>query len=93
MKHYYIKYPRNFANEYWLFSVDAGSRSEMQLRELGFERISRTEAENLCWQERYRRQHNKAMSGYAPAAIEPFEGSDYEYYNVIPPEVLAEERR
>lgn len=93
MKHYYIKYPRGFANEYLLFSVEARSQSEKRLWDLGFTRIARTEAENLCWHERYRRQYDKAMSGYAPATIEPFEGSDYEFYNVILPEELKEELR
>lgn len=78
MKHYYIRYPRNFANEYSLFSVEANSASEKLLVELGFERITRREADNLCWHERYRRQYDRTMSGYAPATIEPFEGSDYE---------------
>lgn len=97
MKHYYIKYPRNFANEYLLFSVEARSESEKRLWDQGFTRIPRTEAESLCCHERYRRQYDKAMSGYAPTTIEPFEGSDYEYYHVILPEEtgvkLEEERR
>lgn len=79
MKYYYIHYPRNFANEYSLRSVEHGTEQERFLIERGWERITRKKAENLCWHERYRRQYDRAMSGHAPATIEEFTERDMRY--------------
>lgn len=73
MKHYYIRYPRNFCNEYALYSVEAGSAAETELKEKGFSRITRREAETKCREERDRRQYNRSFSGYAPSTIESYE--------------------
>lgn len=73
MKHYYIKHPRNFYNEYWLFSVEAGSDSENRLKENGFERITRKAAETKCYEENYRRKYDRSCSGYAPSSIDSYE--------------------
>ena len=73
MKHYYIRYPRNFYNEYTLFSVNAGTPSEAELKRRGFERITRKEAERKCREERDRREYNRSFSGHAPLEIESYE--------------------
>lgn len=72
MKRYYIKYPRNFANEYSLYSADVGSKEEQKLISLGFERITRKRAQELCRIEKWRRKTDYNFSGYAPTEIIPF---------------------
>ena len=44
LKHYYILYPRNFVNEYKLYSAEAKSPAENELIERGYDRITRKEA-------------------------------------------------
>lgn len=78
MKHYYIKYPRNFGNEYELYSVNAGTPAEAYLVGRGFERITRKNAEEKCAVERWARKTDPAFSGYAPAHVIPFDEIDPE---------------
>lgn len=76
MKHYYIRYPRNFGNEYELYSVNAGTDAEKYLIDHDFERIAHKEAEEKCAAERWARITDPAFSGYAPAHIVPFDELD-----------------
>lgn len=73
MNHYYIFYPRNFSNEYKLYSVEAGSKAEQELIEKGFYRTTRKEAEKLCRAERQARRDNPSFSGFAPAYVVAYE--------------------
>lgn len=79
MKHYYIKYPRKFLNEYSLLSVDAGSEEETELVEHGYWRIPRKVAEHKCWEEKWRRKYDKMHSGYAPVSIVSYADYRKEY--------------
>ena len=74
MKHYYIKYPRDFANEYELFSVVANTKLEAELQQNGFERITRKQAERKCQSEKDRRKYDSNSAYYAPVYIESYEG-------------------
>lgn len=76
MKHFYIKYPRNFGNEYSLAWVESGSDMEKYMRENGWGRISRKEAIRKCVEERYRQKTDPAFSGYADSVIVPIDGYD-----------------
>ncbi len=73
MKHYYIHFPNNFRNQYALFSVEAGSEQEQELKRRGFERITRKEAEAECRAEKARRKDDPYFSGYAPTKIESYD--------------------
>lgn len=73
MKHYYIRYPRNFANEFdlvWIEHTDTESIN--RATDEGYERITRTDAYNKISLEKWRREYDQAMSGYAPTAIIPY---------------------
>ncbi len=73
MKHYYIRYPRNFANEYdlvWIESTDTAAIAKAI--DEGYERITRKEAYNKVSIEKWRRGNDQAMSGYAPTVILPY---------------------
>ena len=83
MKYYYIKYPRNFANEYSLFSVNHGSTEEKYLIEHNFERLTRKEAERLCAREKERRTYDPTFSGHAPITIEEFTPNIRQYYQSL----------
>ena len=74
--HYYIRYPRNFDNEYELYSVQAGSQAEKYLWDHDFERISRALAEYKTSLERHNRKVDPAFSGAAPDHIVPFDEVD-----------------
>ena len=64
---YYVRYPRDFANEYSLrYTVGA----ELSAGD-GWERITRREAERLARAERARRRWEPERSGYADADIYP----------------------
>lgn len=74
MKTYYIRYPRNFANEYdlvWIASTDTVSIAKAL--EKGYERITRAQAYDKISQEKWRRSNDQMMSGYAPTEILPFQ--------------------
>ena len=61
-KKYFIKYTRNFLNEYdlvWTYKNTVP----------GYERITRKDAIRKCVEERNRRKYDVNMSGYAPAYI------------------------
>lgn len=72
MKHtYWIKYPRNFANEYNLI-VASSKDEELTLICKGFVRVSYKRMRELCSQEKDRRKTDPAFSGYAPTSPMPF---------------------
>lgn len=77
MKHYYIRYPRNFANEYdlvWIESSDTESITAAEER--GYERITRKEAFRKVSNEKYSRTHDQAFSGYGDIVILPYKAVD-----------------
>lgn len=59
---YYVRYPRDFANEYSLRYTVSGAELSA---EDGWERITRREAERLARAERARRRWEPSRSGYA----------------------------
>lgn len=79
MKKYYIRYPRNFANEYDLRYVD-GVDDELRALEQGYERIRKNKALEKCRNERWERKHDPVFSGYGSAIIVhlDFEGGEAE---------------
>jgi len=79
MKKYYIRYPRNFGNEYDLRFVD-GVDDELRAIEQGYERITKKEALEKCRAERWARKNDPAFSGYGSAIIVrlDFEGGESE---------------
>ena len=79
MKKYYIKYPRNFGNEYDLRYVD-GLDDELRALEQGYKRITKKEALEKCRAERRARKNDPAFSGYGSAIIVhfDFEGGESE---------------
>lgn len=63
---YYVRYPRDFANEYsHRYTVGGAELSTDD----GWERITRREAERLARAERERRRWEPERSGYADADI------------------------
>ena len=65
---YYVRYPRDIANEYSLrYTVGGATLSAAD----GWERITRREAERLARAERERRCWEPERSGYADAHIYP----------------------
>lgn len=73
MKNYYIRYPRNFANEYDLVWIDSSdTESIRKASEAGYERIPRKSAYAKISYEKYRRKTDHSFSGYAPVIILPF---------------------
>lgn len=77
MKHFYIRYPRNFRNEYSLAWVESGSAAEKTMQEDGWERINRKTAIRKCIEERYRQKTEPAFSGYADSIILPIDFDPY----------------
>lgn len=74
MKNYYIRYPRNFANEYDLVWIDASDTDSIsRATEAGYERITRKEAYTKVSDEKYRRKSDVNFSGYAPVVILPYQ--------------------
>lgn len=65
---YYVRYPRDFANEYSLRYTVGGA--ELSAAD-GWERITRREAERLARAERERRHWEPERGGYADAGIYP----------------------
>ena len=65
---YYVRYPRDFANEYSIRYTVGGA--ELPADD-GWERITRREAERLARAERARRRWEPSRSGYADADIYP----------------------
>lgn len=73
MKNYYIKYPRNFGNEYDLVWIDAADAENIRkAMEAGYERITRKGAYAKISDEKYRRKTDYNFSGYAPVIILPY---------------------
>lgn len=77
MKHFYIRYSRNFRNEYSLAWVESGSAAEKTMQEDGWERINRKTAIRKCMEERYRQKTEPAFSGYADSIILPIDFDPY----------------
>ena len=67
MKRYFIKYPRNFANEYFLVYSETYIEAAL-LFASGFERIPLKRVRELCSIEKWRRKTDPAFSGSAPIA-------------------------
>ena len=78
MKTYYIKYPRDFANEYDLCYCET-SEERKKAEENGWERISRKDAINNCRMEERRRECDPSFAFYAPTQIIPFSLVGKEY--------------
>lgn len=77
MKHYYIRYPRNFANEYdlvWIESTD--TESITRALEEGFDRITRKEAYRKVSGEKYARKNDQAFSGFGGTVILPYNAAN-----------------
>ena len=73
MKHYYIRYPRNFSNEFdlvWIEPTD--SESIARAVAAGYERITRKEAFRKVSGERYARRVDQSFSGYGDTVILPY---------------------
>ena len=71
MKTYYIRYPRDFANEYDLCYCENKDEENAAVA-AGYERITRKEAERKCRNEKWARQHDQAFSGYGDDTIVPW---------------------
>lgn len=80
MKQYFIKYPRNFNNEYSLRWAEKNSAEAAEAIESGYEPITRKAAIEKCRAERWARKHDQAFSGYGSAIIVhlDFEGGESE---------------
>lgn len=78
MKTYYIKYPRNFGNEYDLCYCET-SEERSNAEENGWERISRKDAIGKCRTEKRRRWENPSFAFFAPTQIVPFSLVGKEY--------------
>lgn len=77
MKHYYIRHPRNFTNEYklvWIESTD--TESIARACEEGYSRITRKEAYRTVSGEKYARKNDQAFSGYGDAIILPYKATE-----------------
>lgn len=73
MKTYYVKHPRNFANEYdlcWIESTD--TKNIEDAIKFGWNRITRKEAFEMISAEKRRRASDYEFSGYAPIEILPY---------------------
>ena len=92
MKTYYIRYIRNFSNEYDLCYCE--TPEERKAAEgAGYERITRKEAIRKCANERWAREHDQNFSGFGDADIVPWSfvsdprnNPDHPCYPVLPDE-------
>lgn len=71
-KTYWIKYPRNFANEYYLISATTEAQRKI-LKAHGYERITLKHVRELCSLERWRRKTDPASAYNAPTEPTPYE--------------------
>ena len=70
MKHYFVKYG-DFANSYHVCCCEStDAEVNVTLRNEGYERITRKEAEALCRRERERRRETPSCARYATAYIQ-----------------------
>ncbi len=76
-KTYWIKYPRNFANEYHLISATTEAQRNA-LKAHGYERIPLKRVRELCSLERWRRKYDPAFAYNAPT--EPMTYEEYVEY-------------
>lgn len=72
MKQYFIRYPRNFGNEYSLCWAEQGSKEAAEAIKNDYCRITRKEAIEKCTSERWARKHDQAFSGFGDAIIYPY---------------------
>ena len=70
MKHYFVKYTRNFGNAYALRWADNAADIATLTAE-GYERITRADALRLARDETIRRRDDPAFAYYADAHIYP----------------------
>lgn len=79
MKKYYIKYPRNFGNEYDLIFTTTPEEDQRAIDQ-GYERIAKKQAISKCVAERWARKNDPAFSGYGSVIILPldFERGEYD---------------
>lgn len=75
-KTYWIKYPRNFANEYYLISATTEAQRKI-LKAHGYERIPLKRVRELCSLERWRRETDPAFAYNASTEPIPFEEAWY----------------
>lgn len=68
---YLVNYYKNFSNTYSLRYVTSKA-DLMEAEAEGYERITRREAVYLARAERWRRENDQAMSGYANESIYPW---------------------
>lgn len=73
MKHYYIKYPRHFNNEYTLCWVEADSPEEKKVIINGYERITLEKAIEKCDDQRWLAKHDPDFAGYGSSIILPYD--------------------
>jgi len=82
IKHYFVRYPRDFANEY-----DLGWSYDESVP--GWERITRREAVAMARAEVWRCRWTPTLSGCAPVLVFPIPGDntpgmdDYDAYRII----------
>lgn len=77
MKNYFIRHPRNFANEYdlvWIESNDTESINRATKE--GYDRITRKEAFRKVSAEKYARKHDQAFSGFGDTVILPYKAAE-----------------
>lgn len=73
MKHYYIKHPRNFSNEYSLVWIESDDKITIaEATAAGFERISWKAARRKVSNEKHARKYDQAFSGYGDTVILPY---------------------
>lgn len=72
MKKYYVNYWKNFGNTYNLYWAETPEQIK-KAENLGYERITRKEAERLCAEENYRRKYDYNFSNFASPVILPID--------------------
>lgn len=96
MKLYFIRYPRNFANEFSLAWIDSDDKTMIEKAiSHGYGQITRKEAYRKAQAEKYARRVDPAFSGYGDIIITPYfavGGSVYDY-NGTRPVLWATDRR
>lgn len=96
MKLYFIRYPRNFANEFSLAWIDSDDESRIKKAiSYGYERIARKEAYRKVRAEKYARRVDPAFSGYGDIIIMPYfaDGGNVYDYDGSRPVLWAIDRR
>lgn len=73
-KQYFVRFG-SFGNMYSLRWADTAEGVQALLRD-GYDRTPRSEAVGLARAERWRREYDRAFSGYADSQVLPWEGYD-----------------